>query len=239
MQLPPETLDEIASCIGLHRDLISFALASRACADLLIPRHTEYRVIRVRDRVPHIWAHLARRADLARNIRAVHICERYNLSSPDHYPTALLEKSADGIAGHAEEGQRITNLCKALRHMRYLEMFTWDWNVPRALPTIKPAHEDQILLTLNQKTTLKHLALSGRFGEHARGADPDLNNIAYPVCLVLRRLGISSHNVQFQLWKLSRLESLCLDGQSWVRPTNVPHICAMLKQSPELQVSHC
>ena len=185
LRLPPETLDEIASFIDMHSDLISFARASHACADLVIPQHSEYRIIRVRHKFPYMWAHLARRADLARNIREVHICERHNSTATDHFPSTLIEKSTDGVMEHVEEGNRIRNLCEALRHMKRLRVFTWSWNflISTAVnPTTKPAHEDAIFAVLSQNPSLMHLGLWGNFGAHARDAYSDPDSLAYPVC---------------------------------------------------------
>ncbi|KAJ7080890.1 hypothetical protein B0H15DRAFT_996447 [Mycena belliarum] len=63
---PPQTPPHLE-----HRDLVSLALVSRAAAAPVIPRHTEYRVVRTRHLhlLPAMWAHLARRANLTRNIR--------------------------------------------------------------------------------------------------------------------------------------------------------------------------
>ncbi|TFK61262.1 hypothetical protein BDN72DRAFT_737787, partial [Pluteus cervinus] len=70
--LPVEITDQILPEIEHHRDLVNFACASQLCSQLAIPRHTEYRVLRLgTSNSAHIWAHLARRPDLARNIREI------------------------------------------------------------------------------------------------------------------------------------------------------------------------
>ncbi|TFK61265.1 hypothetical protein BDN72DRAFT_849866 [Pluteus cervinus] len=67
--LPAEVIEHILSEIGLHRDLVNFACASRLCSQLAIPRHTQYRTLRIGTNTSaHIWAHLACRPDLACNI---------------------------------------------------------------------------------------------------------------------------------------------------------------------------
>ncbi|TFK67089.1 hypothetical protein BDN72DRAFT_725738, partial [Pluteus cervinus] len=70
--LPVDVLQQIPPEIEDHRDLVNFACASHLCSQLIIPRHTEYRVLRLGTKnSSHIWAHLARRPDLARDIREI------------------------------------------------------------------------------------------------------------------------------------------------------------------------
>jgi hypothetical protein len=181
ISLPLEILEEIASLIEHHNNLVSLALTCMVWKRLLIPAHTEYRIIRVRGRMFSMWAHLARRSDLARNIREIHLCEPDNFLSPDHYPTMLLD------AGQLEctvskEDQRIGNMCQALKHMKYLEEFEWSWNGPKiGHPTHKAVHEAQIFNALSHCKSLKRLRLSGPFGEHALGIDRDPEGVFYPV----------------------------------------------------------
>lgn len=184
LRLPREILDEILTQVDQHKDLISLALASHACSDLVVPRHSEYRIIRVRHRVPLMWAHLARRADLARNIREVHLCERHNTVASDHFPSTLINQSVDPASTLMGEETRVRNLCEALRHMEHLRVFTWSWNFsPPALPTITPRYEEAILQALCDKPSLAHVALSGRFAFRYRGLQVDGNSIGYPVSL--------------------------------------------------------
>ncbi|EDR03958.1 uncharacterized protein LACBIDRAFT_306700 [Laccaria bicolor S238N-H82] len=91
LRLPDQVLDEIASEIDFHEDLTNFGLALYACANIVIPRHTQYRIIRVRNASFQLWAHLARRADIARNIREVHMCEQHNYMAPGRLPTTLVD----------------------------------------------------------------------------------------------------------------------------------------------------
>ncbi|KAJ7147644.1 hypothetical protein C8R43DRAFT_926134 [Mycena crocata] len=217
LRLPQELLDEIISDLE-HRDLVSLALVSRASSALVIPRHTEYRVVRTRHLLPAMWAHLARRADLTRNIREVHICERLNKTASDRVPRSLIDRCVDEKMGHIVEERRIQNICTALGHMRRLHTFTWSWEVdPPSVPTIEPAHENAILEVLSKKKTLRHLGLSGVFGAHAAGLGYDPNSVLYP------------------LWKFSNLTSLCLRGDAWIKPTNAPHLKRMLGRSYALE----
>ena len=186
LRLPGEIIDEIALELDLHEDLINFALASHACASIVIPRHTQYRIIRVRNAGFQLWAHLARRADIARNIREVHMCERHNYTAPDRVPTTLIDPQLD--LPQSSEADRVRNVCEALSHMVDLRVFSWCWNTTgpqqRSKPTILAAHEDAILDVVRQKPTLKHLGLSGRFATHVQSSNIDPNSMSYPVSLL-------------------------------------------------------
>jgi len=182
-RLPDEILEEIVSELDEHRDLLAFALTSRICAATVIPYHTQYRILRVRHTLPEMWAHLARRADLARNMREVHICERSNLLAADHYPTSLVDKDLDGAPNNAEESVRIRNICKALSHMDRLHTFTWSWMDVQGhqRPTSHPVHENSILNVLFDLPRLEHVSLKGMFAMHAPGSHIDTKSLTYPV----------------------------------------------------------
>ena len=181
--LPDEILEEIVAELDQHKDLISFALASRLCSTLVIPHHTEYRILRVRLPLPDMWAHLARRADLARNIRQVHICERHNRLSPDHYPNTLIDKYIDNSLNNAEESIRIRNICQALSHMHRLQVFSWSCkDLPgQQRPTSHPTHENAVLTAVSRLPALQNLYLSGKFAFHALGSHTDTSSTTYPV----------------------------------------------------------
>ncbi|KAF8227230.1 hypothetical protein L208DRAFT_1405740 [Tricholoma matsutake] len=219
LQLPTEVTEGILSEIDAHRDLIALALTSRAFTDLIIPHHTEYRVIRLRHPLPYIWAHLARRVDLTRNIREVHLCAAHDYTARDRYPTTLSrDKDIDGNEEHTQDENRLVNICRALGHMRYLQVFTWAWAwgnglYPRGTSFIV---EERILGVVSKIPCLKHLALFGPFGIHVRDGR-GLGGIPYPA------------------WCFSGLLSLSLHGDVWVRPGNSDHICEMMKRSPDLE----
>ncbi|KAJ7230397.1 hypothetical protein GGX14DRAFT_344188 [Mycena pura] len=217
LRLPQELLDEILSDLE-HRDLVCLALASRACSALVIPRHTEYRVIRTRHLLPAMWAHLARRADLTRNIREVHICERPNKTASDRIPKTLLDRVVDDKVANVVEGRRVRNICTALGHMRRLHTFTWSWEIrPPCVPTIEPGHENAILEVLSRKKALRHLGLAGLFGMHAPSVAYDPDSSLYP------------------LWRFSNLTSISLRGDTWVKPGNALHLKRLLSRSIGLE----
>ncbi|KAF8972701.1 hypothetical protein BDZ97DRAFT_852074 [Flammula alnicola] len=218
-RLPDEILEEIISELDQHTDLVAFALASRMCAALVVPHHTQYRILRVRHTLPDMWAHLARRADLARNVREVHICERTNVWAADHYPTTLIDKHLDGDLTNAEESVRIRNICQALSHMHRLRVFTWSWKDVQGQqrPTSHPAHENAILTVVSQRPELEQFSLNGKFALHALNSTRDPNSLTYPV------------------WKLSNLRSLSLAGETWAKLGNSKHLCHLLAKSPHLE----
>ncbi|KAF9554956.1 hypothetical protein CPC08DRAFT_643572 [Agrocybe pediades] len=215
-RLPDEILEEIVAELDDHKDLMAFALTSKICAATVVPHHTQYRILRVRHTHPEMWAHLARRADLARNVREVHICDRSNLSAADHYPNKLIDKELDAAVDNAEESVRIRNICKALSHMKRLHTFTWTC-AGQQRPTSHSKHENDILAVVVGLPRLEHISLGGRFAMHALGAHQDPDGLTYPV------------------WKLSNLRSLSLVGETWAKPGNSRHICRLLKQSPDLE----
>lgn len=192
LRLPTETLDGIASYIDLHSDLLSLGLACKSMAALVIPRHTEYRIIRIQHPMPAMWAHLARRADLARNLREVSISERRSYTTANRFPHTLIDRSLDpasiGASAEIEEDRRVRNMCKALSHMRHLKVFTWSANTfPPSPPTVKKKHEDDIFAALSKLPSLVHLGILGAFGKHAPPSTADPDSKLYPVCRTLFR----------------------------------------------------
>ena len=178
MSLAPETLEEIASHVESHRDLISLAMVSSAWKARIIPRHSQYRVIRIWEDMPHLWEHLSTRADLARTIRAVHIFG--NRLSRQIYPTTLIEITPDLGPRHKREECKVKNMCQALQNMTSLKEFAW--SLPyTAFPTVNPAHECAIFWALSHCKSLSHIALWGRFAERAPGPDIDPSGVFYPV----------------------------------------------------------
>ncbi|KIM44771.1 hypothetical protein M413DRAFT_66935 [Hebeloma cylindrosporum] len=218
-QLPDEIIEEIVAELDQHKDLVAFALTSRICAALVIPHHTQYRILRMRSTVPDVWAHLARRADLARNVREVHISEPSNHWALDHYPTTLLDPQLDRNFSNAEESVRIRNICLALSHMHRLHTFTWSWKGVRGdqRPTSNPVHENSILTVVSRHPSLEQLSLNGRFAMHALHASIDTNSLMYPV------------------WRLKDLRSLSLAGDTWAKLGNSKHLCHLLAKSPNLE----
>lgn len=168
MRLPPETLDDICCFVDSHSDLISLATTSHAWEATIIPRHSEYRKIRISRilEAPSVWAHLRRRIDLARNIRSVELVEvRHVLSVPDRRPTTLLVEEVD-VPEFADDTYVLESFCTVLRALQNLVDFTWERDY---LPTDHPGYEAAVFLALTNCHSLKRLRLSGNFATQSEG----------------------------------------------------------------------
>ncbi|EAU90193.1 hypothetical protein CC1G_05731 [Coprinopsis cinerea okayama7 len=239
--LPQEILEEILASLDLHHDLLSLALTCRFMTAQIIPRHTDYRILSVRTLNPTVFAHLSRRADLARNIREVHIRERQNYTTADRIPKALVDSNVDcdpRLNGTYDERVKVANVVNALRHMWDLRAFTWSCNFgdapssntpsghqqnaqvnarqARPRPTSEPLYENAILAEVVRKPSLREFGISGTFGSHVSGLPLD-NTFTYPV------------------WHLSNLKRLCLSGDAWLKTSNALPLCIMLSRSPNLE----
>jgi hypothetical protein len=188
MSLARETLEDIASNLDSHRDLISLALVSSAWKAIIIPRHSQYRVIRIREDMPRLWAHLAQRADLARTVKAIHLYDEHDLLSPQIYPTTLVDAAEEpgepvGVGSwEKKEDRKIRNMCQALRHMTGLREFAWTLS-SSTYPTSRSVQEEAIFLALSQCPSLAHLALWGRFAERVVGMDRNSGCGVFPVSI--------------------------------------------------------
>ncbi|KAJ8468794.1 hypothetical protein ONZ45_g17116 [Pleurotus djamor] len=216
LRLPQELLDDILSLLDLHRDLINFALASKACTRLVIPRHDEYRVIRTRYILPHVWEHLARRVDLSRNIRQVHICLKADYTASDHSPTSLLKDAIlPGTDAESQAQATARNMGIAISHMHYLHTFTWSWDKAVTCDSrIKLVYEYAVFDALRRLSCLSRLSLENTF-------------------LLRHPLDVDA-NSTYPLWSLSNLTVLRLEGSDWTKPKHIPHVLALLHRSPNL-----
>ena len=127
MSLAVELLDIICSNIDTHKDLVSLAASSRLCSSLVIPRHTEYRVLQISTRYAELWEHLATRADLASNIRVLHLIEDFDsFPAPVRHPTTFVDVVAFPEEEEAQhEGVRAQKIARAIRNMKSLQKFAW------------------------------------------------------------------------------------------------------------------
>ncbi|KAH0582398.1 hypothetical protein H2248_010342 [Termitomyces sp. 'cryptogamus'] len=212
--LPPEIIELILSEIDQVPDLLSLAYTSRDNANIVIPNHTEYRKIRTRTPMPAMWFHLAQRADLSRNIREVQLCTRQDYTAPDRYPVSLVDSSLK----EENEEERINNICTALRHMKRLTTFVWQYeaDIKAGLRTLDHRHEDMILTSLSQAPNLRHLMLRGQCGAHVRD-------------------GKGTRRRSYPLWTINNLESLCLLGAVWANKSNSAHIIRFIQRSPNIK----
>ncbi|TFK67080.1 hypothetical protein BDN72DRAFT_115677 [Pluteus cervinus] len=182
---PAEIVEQILPEIELHRDLVNFACASRLCSQLVIPRHTQYRTLRIGTKTSaHIWAHLVRRPDLACNIREIELHTARHRRGPSSLIEAIdLEKRPWEV--QEEE------IIQALRPMRRLKSFAWEHRPIRPTPPgLDQKHFPPMVLDiLHQIGTVEHLFLymdnSFRFNQPIE---------------------------ECGLWKMSKLRSLVLSG---------------------------
>ncbi|KAG6820200.1 hypothetical protein H0H93_004050 [Arthromyces matolae] len=218
--LPREILDEILSDIDHVPDLLSLAFTSRTNANLVIPNHSEYRILRIRRQKPELWAHLAQRTDLARNIREVHLCRRFDYTSTDHFPETLVDPSSYEDIENMPE-----NMCIALKHMKKLSTFVWDFEpdkpntsatTPRSPSAFDHQHEDSVLSSLATLPRLRHLMLGGECGSHVRD-------------------GKGTRRQTYPLFRMSHLESLSLLGSVWATGSNPGHVISLLGRCPNLE----
>ncbi|KAJ7702247.1 hypothetical protein B0H17DRAFT_137957 [Mycena rosella] len=205
-ELPFDIIDLIISAIPSHRDLVSLAAVSTTCKDLIIPRHTEYRRLRLEAPHPEVWAHLAQRPDLARNIREVTIREGApglgpsEFTGPERYPIALVEAPSQShpaatVASH---------ICQALRNMDALRNFTWveAWH-PRGSFYNMPNYHHDVFQALKDSKSLVQLKLLDTMDIHdaVNVEDYPLWHIADLQTLILRPL---------VYWPLAGLKSMLL-----------------------------
>lgn len=172
MIAPVEVIDAIALCISSPRDLLSLALTCKHVAGVLVPRHTQYRVIRCSPlRGFNIWTQLQDNKSLAKNVRAIHIQDDTGLASPpfqitprhpplpDRIPSAFISlqtpqsmwQKPNYIETTAERA-----LIAALRNMTKLESFTWTALPPLVYSSTQQDSED-IWTILGSSTNVSHL----------------------------------------------------------------------------------
>ncbi|KAJ3718710.1 hypothetical protein C8R42DRAFT_609937 [Lentinula raphanica] len=214
-KLPLEILDSILSEIDDHDDLIALALSSKDLHRIVIPRHSEYRVLRIRHRFPALWAHLALRADLSRNLREIQITQRDNQALIERYPTTPVssyQANAHGMVDspdpHQEERERVRNLLVVMEHTQRLKAFHWDFR--HSIGTLFPEQELQLLASLSRISELRTLVLAGELR-----------------CVPL---------AQFQMaWNMPHLQDLTLMGNVWTSLATARSLKHVLKQCTQLR----
>lgn len=91
LRLPLELLETILDLLG-RKDLLSLALTCSPLRDAIIPRHLHFRVIVASEFHAPLWAYLASRPDLARNVHQLTLFNRSEVAhaSFKDRPTMLL-----------------------------------------------------------------------------------------------------------------------------------------------------
>ncbi|KAJ7611612.1 hypothetical protein FB45DRAFT_940422 [Roridomyces roridus] len=172
-----DVVELVLGQVSLHSDLVSFAACSRACHELVVPRHSEYRILRLRELRPQVWAHLARRPDLARYIREV-CWESWSPKpeGPERYPSTLLDSTK--VPNDPETV--LADICKALKSMEHLQSFTWS------------KAEPSIYRILQGSPSLFRLCIHDVRRDHGLGP-PDAEDANYPLWHIsnLKELSLS------------------------------------------------
>ncbi|KAF7359275.1 F-box domain-containing protein [Mycena sanguinolenta] len=210
-RLPLDVIEPILCRVESRRDLVSFAATSIACKTLVIPRHTEYRTLRVRDR-PEVWAHLAQRPDLSRNIREVIIrgtSPMKSCSQPERYPVTWVDAASQSDPPETI----IANMCEALRNMDNLRSFTWicAWN-PSGLYVHLPHYHASVFQVLKDSKSLVRFKMVDKMALGTLSTGPVAEE-------------------EYPLWHIANLQSLFIRPLEWW-PKGMN---SLLLRSPNLQ----
>ena len=149
--LPYETVDAIVFHVEGTRDLLSLALTCRTLADVVCPRHIQFRLIRCRVVAAHcLWNTLAKDRSLARNVRTLEIGFGWTRHFPPRIPSNPRPR-LEAVTSLKVERSLIT----AIKNMTELTSFKW---LERSqVPAIDSGHGDDIWTALKQLPALRHL----------------------------------------------------------------------------------
>ncbi|KAJ4470195.1 hypothetical protein J3R30DRAFT_3343304 [Lentinula aciculospora] len=215
-KLPPEILDYILSDIDKPSDLIALATTAKELYRIVAPRHSEYRVLRIRHRFPGLWAHLAKRVDLSRNLREINISQKTDQTLIEQYPTTLVSSPLPHgmIDPWKEEEERVQNFLVAMGYTEQLKVFRWDFRYDTGSLYMSSEQELRLLGILSKISSIERLVLAGN----------------------LRCLMPLAKNNQFQLvWNMPNLRDLTLMGDVWGLPPALPSLKHVLKQCMQLR----
>lgn len=186
--LPIEVLDSIICHIREHCDLISLALSSKACSSLVLPHHAEYRTLRLAAKHHGLWAHLAQRRDLAKNVNVLYLTEdpQY-LSAPERYPVTLLPGAplsppdyVDTSTNPEDEKERALNIALAIHNMTSLHKFVWVQPWASGVWLDNLVYYDQVFRALSLSCSLRELNIV----DTTRDTATEILGDDSPVCLV-------------------------------------------------------
>ncbi len=212
-QLTTELLDEIFSHIDSPKELLNLAYICRRFASLITPRHIEYRELSADLSTTEVWAHLARRPDLTKNIRSIHGPQPPRLGTTNGGQPITLMDEHDCRARRQRKEETIKNMTLSLRSMPRLKAFLC--TLP-ASPSI--LHELSRMVTLEQ--------LNGFIVKPGR-QHPDIQHLV----LVLNTLFDSNiYSIHPQNWNLPKLINLQVKPYPNKDTPNV-HMSQLLRQS--------
>jgi hypothetical protein len=132
--LPPELLTLTVANLSSPADILHLGLACKSLWESLRERELPYRVIHTHGADNALWAHLATRKDLARNVREFALVSRH---APEIVPRLGGESDGHPYQQQQQRGQRgqpqitpvlaLENVCRALSNMPLLNYFEWDF----------------------------------------------------------------------------------------------------------------
>ncbi|KAI0360290.1 hypothetical protein OH77DRAFT_1418164 [Trametes cingulata] len=131
VRLPMEILDAIAFWVDGRRDLAALAGTCRRLRDVVVPRHSEYRLVRCKPSAVRVWHHLVVHRGLARNVRRLEILDERASGEQEVVPAGIqttetdLESTDDELEMHAKQ-ERL--LLAALGKMTALKSVKWSCN---------------------------------------------------------------------------------------------------------------
>lgn len=152
--LPSELLIKVVDLIDAPRDLLSLALTSHLLKDVVIPCHSEYRVIRCRLN-SGIWAHLAACRGLARNVREIEVIFDSDSGRPECAPSTLHDNST--VVGATDDSDGVEQLVTALQFTEHLKVFHWSSDLCINNERNRNA-EAAVFKKLHQLKSLKYLS---------------------------------------------------------------------------------
>jgi hypothetical protein len=188
MDFPFDITEAILSSIDSCAALRSLALTCTFWANHIIPRHIQYRTLLLGppdERTIDVWAHLAIRKDLAKNIRDVRLMS----TQPERwrYPTSLVTAASDDCPSEREA------ILKALENMESLQIFSWQPSDPGE----SPLGDRDIASVLRKSRTLARLSITSTDNPRidiSPISGPEVEN--HPV----RYCDVSDYNSQADLW---------------------------------------
>jgi hypothetical protein len=95
LPLPSEILEKIAFYVDSHDDLISLALTSRKLKEVVIPSHSDYRMIAVQHDNHDLWDHLRKVPRDAQHVKVLHLYDPHDWTPPRRYPKAIDDRRRD------------------------------------------------------------------------------------------------------------------------------------------------
>ncbi|TFK64257.1 hypothetical protein BDN72DRAFT_825708 [Pluteus cervinus] len=191
--LSTELYNEIFSQIDLRADLINVACACRSFASLILPLHSEYRVIRAAGPVPWIWTHLVGRPDLARNIREIYL-GYFGGDSIERLPTSLVKEVNDNDST-TDDLVAARTMAAALVEMTRLEVISWGITEE---PVVSLRYQHIVLQAMTRLSPLKSLTLlfDTKFSDWSQLPEEDSG----------------------LMWDLPNLKVVYLGGNAWTLP---------------------